>query len=152
MTGSDWVNTRYSEQAPKERRGRKQRHNPYGMQVDEDEPVAVSLCTRARTHTHTQVRTRMCDGNAMPMRSSLTHTTCLSRRQFIDSWPACIPFPILLPLSLCILWTQMMEAEEAERIINEPGPAPAAAASNQLTAQEQMMLENATASADSMAE
>jgi len=46
----------------------------------------------------------------------------------------------------------MMEAEEAERIINEPGPAPAAAASNQLTAQEQMMLENATASADSMAE
>jgi hypothetical protein len=46
----------------------------------------------------------------------------------------------------------MMEAEEAERIMNAPAPAPAAAASNQLTEQEQMMLENVTATADSMAE
>ena len=43
-----------------------------------------------------------------------------------------------------------MEAEEAERIMN--APAPAAAVSNQLTEQEQMMLENVTAAADSMAE
>ena len=45
-----------------------------------------------------------------------------------------------------------MEAEEAERIMNAPAPAPSAAASNQLTEQEQMMLENVTAAADSMAE
>jgi hypothetical protein len=45
----------------------------------------------------------------------------------------------------------MMETEEAVRIMNAP-PAPASAASNQLTEQEQMMLENVTAAADSMAE
>ena len=73
--------------AKKERRGRKQRHNPYGMQIDEQGDGAE---------------------------------------------------------------VTMMEAEEADKIINAPAPAPAPI--QELTAQEQMLLEGASAAVDTMAE
>jgi len=69
--------------AKKERRGRKQRHNPYGMQIDEQGDGAE---------------------------------------------------------------VTMMEADEADQIINAPAP------SHELTAQEQMLLEGASAAVDTMAE
>ena len=72
--------------AKKERRGRKQRHNPYGMQIDADEGEVT-----------------------------------------------------------------MMDADEAQRIM-DTAPAAQAAPSTALTAQEAMMLEGATAAADTMAE
>ena len=74
--------------AKKERRGRKQRHNPYGMQIDENGDGAE---------------------------------------------------------------VTMMDADEAERIMSAPAPV-AAAPSHELTAQEQALLEGASAAVDSMAE
>ena len=74
--------------AKKERRGRKQRHNPYGMQIDENDDGAE---------------------------------------------------------------VTMMDADEAERIMSAPAPV-AAAPSHELTAQEQALLEGASAAVDSMAE
>jgi hypothetical protein len=77
--------------AKKERRGRKQRYNPYGMEVD----------------------AQGCDEEV-----------------------------------------QMMDAAEAERIMSAPVPAAGSAGegASELTAEEQMMLEGATAAADTMAE
>jgi len=46
---------------------------------------------------------------------------------------------------------QMMDEDEAERIMGAPAPA-AAAPSNELTKEEEMLLEGATAAADTMAE
>ena len=74
--------------AKKERRGRKQRHNPYGMQIDDDEGQNAEVA--------------------------------------------------------------MMDADEAQRIMS--APTPSSRPSHELTAQEQALLDGASAAVDSMAE
>jgi hypothetical protein len=104
------------------------------------------------TRTHTPLPT-----HTTPTRS-LTAPKCPSR-SYLLTIGLLAPRPPLPPRMRMYKCThththkcaQMMETEEAVRIMNAP-PAPASAASNQLTEQEQMMLENVTAAADSMAE